>query len=206
MRSNDEQVSWSTSNNKATATQTPSKVFFPAAFRFTVSLQQKRAKRQSSCSSFFPLVGHPTSPQSFTHKNKNNSKKHTQTNTQIHTQSCKESLSKRKKTQISLQSKSAPKINQSRLPSVFSHTSANGKLPKPLEFRPQSAKREEKNTERDIHTLPTQKSICSFLCTYSILLETLKIAPPVPPTPPSPPSQKKKKKKQIKNKKKKKNN
>jgi len=25
-------VSWSTSNNKATATQTPSKVFFPAAF------------------------------------------------------------------------------------------------------------------------------------------------------------------------------
>jgi len=68
-------VSWSTSNNKATATQTPNKVFFPAAFRFTVSLQQKRAKRQSSCSSFFPLVGHPTSPQSFTHKNKNNSKK-----------------------------------------------------------------------------------------------------------------------------------
>jgi len=80
-------VSWSTSNNKATATQTPSKVFFPAAFWFTVSLQQKRAKRQSSCSSFFPLVGHPTSPQSFTHKNKNNSKKkhtHTQTHKYIH--------------------------------------------------------------------------------------------------------------------------
>jgi hypothetical protein len=84
MRSNDEQVSWSTSTNKAAATQIPSKVFFPAAFRFTVSLQQKRAKRQSSCSSFFPLVGQPTSPQSFTHKNKNNSKKHTHTHTQTH--------------------------------------------------------------------------------------------------------------------------
>jgi hypothetical protein len=82
MRSNDEQVSWSTSNNKAAAaTQIPSKVFFPTAFRFTVSLQQKRAKRQSSCSSFFLLVGHPTSPQSFTHKNKNNSKKNTHTQT-----------------------------------------------------------------------------------------------------------------------------
>jgi hypothetical protein len=72
------------------------KFFLPAAFRFTVSLQQKRAKRQSSCSSFFPLVGHTTSPQSFTHKNKNNSKK-PHTNTQTDTQSCKESLSKRKK-------------------------------------------------------------------------------------------------------------
>jgi hypothetical protein len=118
MRSNDEQVSWSTSNNKATATQTPSKVFFPAAFRFTVSLQQKRAKRQSSCSSFFPLVGHPTSPQSFTHKNKNNSKKHTQTNTQIYTQSCKESLSKRKKHKFHCRAKAHQKsINSDCRPS-----------------------------------------------------------------------------------------
>jgi hypothetical protein len=183
MRSNDEQVSWSTSTNKAAATQIPSKVFFPAAFRFTVSLQQKRAKRQSSCSSFFPLVGHPTSPKSFTHKNKNNSKTHTHTHTHTHKHTNKYTKLQRIFVEekintnfIALQKRTK---NQS-IPTavrLLAHlrkrkTSETARIPSAK--RKRGKKHRERERERDIHTLPTQKWICSFLCTYWVLLETLK--------------------------------